>query len=193
VARKPAPPRTKIRRGRAGLEIEGLEEIRRGLSNFGQRSEKILRDALRGRWGQELIGALYTALARSSATGYSRALVRTEGIHVTPDGDVEVGANSSHSFESKHPSHSRANVRSILTWLESGVKPHRIPNARKKTARVAFGGRVLSSVDHPGFRARRPMGKTLRTRGKDLERIVMEELGRQLEEEMRRAGAQRSV
>jgi hypothetical protein len=183
-------PNTRVARGKATIEIEGLAEIQRGLGNYSRRVEGILRNALKGRWGQELIGALYAAMARSSDTGYSRGLLRTAGINVNKDGDVEVGA-AGDAFDKKHPYHSRANVFSIMTWLESGVESHRIPKNPNK--RVAFNGRVLRSVDHPGFRARRPMGSTLRTRGRDLERVVMSELAKQLEVEMRRAGARKAA
>jgi hypothetical protein len=189
AARAPKPPRGSIKRGNLQIEIEGLEEIRRGLANFAAQRNQVLRDVLRGPWGRQVLNMLDTMMMRYDDSGWTR---RQLDMHEQPDGSVEVGV-ASDVAEKKHPYHSRANIRSIGTWLESGVKPHRIPRRVKKRRTVlAFGGRVVSAVEHPGFRARRPMGKLLRVHAKEGERLVMEELAARLEKQMQLAGARRT-
>lgn len=170
------------------FELEGFEELLRGLKNADRHIAGALRDALKGPWGREVVAELkLRLLGTSKRTGYTASTI---GIHEDAmSGEVEVGAHSE-VREKKHPSSERANVRSILTWIESGVAPHTI---RVRGRRVlAFGGRVVKHVEHPGFRARRPMRKTLRATQAEGEDMVLEYLVERIDRELRRAGVKRS-
>lgn len=39
-------------------------------------------------------------------------------------------------------------------WIERGTKPHMIPENPDEGVAMAFGGKVLRSVEHPGFHAK---------------------------------------
>lgn len=135
------------------MKVHGLRELEKALVELGSRAGK-----------QALLGALRDAAkpirkaARRNApkkSGLLRKSIKTKAAATKGGGDsaakVQIGV-----FRDGKKSPFYA------VMIEKGAKKHRIPssskgrgkNKTKNNVRLAFGGRVVSSVNHPGVRAR---------------------------------------
>lgn len=180
-----APRRVqKVKAGGVQFDVEGLEALASSSKHFSRELRDVMREVLRGPWGREVLEQLRAEVSDSRRTGFSQG---TLDVVDHADGGVSVGADPRRG-DMKHPHSERANVNSILTWLESGVRPHLIPTRVKSRTFLSFGGRVVRRVVHPGFRARRPMKRTLRVFASEGEKLVLDELMRRFEYEARRRG-----
>lgn len=157
------------------FRIEGLDEMMRGLGAGERMIAEVWRDIMRGPFGREFLEQLRIRVGDSTRTGYTLSRLRVED--AGSDG-VEIGIPSSDS--SRHPASKRANARSVGVWLESGTRMHLIPTEVTPYNRVAFNGRVVSRVAHPGTRGTRPMYRTLQVFRGDAERLLERELERRL-------------
>lgn len=145
----------------------------------------LLRDVLRGEAGDAIKrDAVRRTPKRTGATAASI------GIWETPDGAVQVGPRPG----ATHPKRARGGqdskysgmpIDQITLWLESGAPPHKISPYRKRAGvrglfgrskPLAFGGRVYWSVNHPGFRGRKIMSKSLRATRWEVEAAVIDEI-----------------
>lgn len=157
------------------ITIDGLEEMMRGLGAGERLLAEVWRDILRGPFGDEFLQQLKIRVGDSVRTGYTLSRVRVEDKGA--DG-VEIGIPSSDT--SRHPTSKRASAKSVGVWLESGTRMHMIPTEVRPYNRVAFNGRVVSRVAHPGTRGTRPMYRTLQVFRGDAERLLERELERRL-------------
>ena len=57
---------------------------------------------------------------------------------------------------------------------------HLIPTRVRRSSRLAFGGRVVSRVSHPGMRGARIMQTTLRVHRSESESLILREVERRL-------------
>lgn len=169
-----ARQQTISRYGAFNMRIEGLEEMQRGLDLGAREIASVWRDILRGPFGAEFLQELKARTGDSRRTGYTLSQMKVEDHGA--DG-VAIGIPDDRS---KHPSSPRANVRSIGIWLESGTRMHYIPTKIAPYNRVAFNGRVVSRVAHPGTKARKPMFRTLQLFKRDFEALFIRELDRRL-------------
>lgn len=161
------------------MEVEGLDEMLRGLGVGEREIAEVWRAILRGPFGVEFLQELKARTSDSRRTGYtlSRMKVSDHGA----DG-VAIGIPSDDT--ARHPSSPRANARSIGVWLESGTRMHLIPTRVTPYNHMSFGGRVVSRVAHPGTKARRPMFRTLQLFKRDFEALFIRELNRRLAPKM---------
>lgn len=157
------------------IHIDGLDELVKGLGAGHRMIAEVWRDILRGPFGDEFLRELKARVGDNTRTGFTLGRLKVEDYGA--DG-VEVGIPTSDT--ARHPSSSRANARSIGVWLESGTRMHLIPTKVAPYNRVAFNGRVVSRVAHPGTRASRPMYRTLQVYRGDAERLLERELERRL-------------
>lgn len=156
------------------LDIEGLEQLIAGTRNFERLIDEVMRDILRGPAGRDIADELRARIPVRS--GWTRSQI---GVDDRGRQGVEVGITSKHG-DTKHPASPRANARSVGVWLESGTRMHLIPTRERPRTRMAFSGRVVTRVSHPGTRARRVMGTTLRVHRASTEQLVVRELERRL-------------
>lgn len=70
-----------------------------------------------------------------------------------------------------------------ILFVEKGTKPHRIP--KRGIRRMAFGGKVVSHVNHPGARAKPWFRKTFEANRKTMEKRFAEQLRRKIERHFR--------
>ena len=157
------------------LDIEGLDEMMRGLDRGADLMREVMRDILRGPFGHELLRDMKARASDFRRTGYtlSRMRVHDDGV----DG-VAVGIHDKDTAQ--HPYSKRANAKSIGVWLESGTRMHLIPTKVTRYNKLRFGGRVVSRVSHPGTRGHGIVAKTLKYARGDAEREILRELDRRL-------------
>lgn len=133
------------------IDADGLGEMGAGLKRGAHALPEAFHDILRGEAGEIIRDELRSRV--HNRTGRTAA-----GIDIRDsNGSVEIG-----------------NPSPVSEWLESGVPPH-IIRAKGRGA-LAFRGRVVRDVVHPGFRGQRIAGKTVRHVGKYLEKAFMREL-----------------
>ena len=158
------------------VEIEGLDELLAGTANGYRLLDEVMRDILRGPLGREMARDLKARLPGHIRTGWTISQV---GVEDRGAGGVEVGITSRRG-DDKHPRSPRANARSIGVWLESGARMHLIPTRVSRQTRLAFNGRVVSRVSHPGMRGGRHMQTMLRVFKPDATELTVRELERRL-------------
>lgn len=163
---------------RAGLhiKIEGLDELLRGVRNAENLLNDVLRDILRGPLGESIKRDVKARMSDHIRSGWTIAQV---GVDDRGTAGVEIGITRARG-DAKHPSSPRANARSIGVWLESGARMHMIPTRVRRSSRLAFGGRVVSRVAHPGMRGSRIMQTTLRVHRSEAESLILREVERRL-------------
>ena len=157
------------------IEVEGIDEMIRGLDNGAKLIREVLRDILRGPFGHELLRDM-----KARASDHKRSTYTLSRMRVWDDGNegVQVGIRSDDTAQ--HPYSPRANAKSIGIWLESGTRMHLIPTKIAPYNKVKVGGRVVSRVAHPGTRGHGIVAKTLKTARGDAEREILKELDRRL-------------
>jgi hypothetical protein len=159
------------------MRIEGLDQLRGGAARASREFRNVMRDIMRGPFGDELERDLVARLRDNDRTGYTASRVRKTPTRSLGSDGVEIGIPE--GDRAKHPSSPRANARSIGIWLESGTRAHMIPTNGPR--RMMIGGRIIRTrIVHPGTKAYRPMGKTLRVFKYEAERLVVRELDRRL-------------
>jgi len=161
------------------VKLEGLDELQAGARMGAREFASVWRDILRGPFGQEFLDELKARTSDARRTGYtlSRMKAKDHGM----DG-VEIGIPESDT--ARHPSSKRASAKSIGVWLESGTRMHYIPTKITPYNKVAFNGRVVSRVMHPGTRPPRPMFRTLQLFRRDFAALFIKELDRRLAAKM---------
>jgi len=161
------------------VQVKGLDEMYRGMGLGAREIASVWRDIMRGPFGEEFLQELKARTSDATRTGYtvSRMKVNDYG----RDG-VEIGIPSGDT--AKHPASKRANARSIGVWLESGTRMHLIPTRITPYNRLAFGGRVVSRVQHPGTKPIKPMFRTLQLYRRDFADLFLRELDRRLGSKM---------
>lgn len=143
------------------FEIDGIDEMLRGLARGANELDEIMRDILRGPVGDELLQEARARLSDHTRTGRTLAALDRED---TSEG-VRVGVIGSRQY--------------IGTFLESGTRMHLIEP--KRASALSFGsGRVVADAVHPGTRANRIMGETLRVARSDIESTLLRELDHRL-------------
>jgi hypothetical protein len=157
------------------IKLEGLDELQAGANMGAREFASVWRDIMRGPFGDEFLRELKARTSDSRRTGYtlSRMKVADSGKE-----GVEIGIPSNDTAQ--HPFSKRANAKSIGVWLESGARMHLIPTKITPYNRIAFNGRVVTQVAHPGMRATRPMYRTLQLFRKDFAELFIKELDRRL-------------
>lgn len=165
------------------LDIDGLEEMLRGIKNGSDLLNEVMRDILRGPFGSALLREM-----KARASDYKRSTHTLKSMKVFDDGreGVQVGIRS--DDKSRHPYSPRANAYSIGVWLESGTKPHLIPTRVSRYNRLRIGGRVVSRVTHPGTPRRNIVRNSLKAYRSDYEREIVRELERRLGRKMNMSG-----
>lgn len=143
------------------FEIDGLDELVRGLERGADTFDEIMRDILRGPVGDELLHEARARLSDHVQTGRTLAALDREN---TADG-VRVGVLG----DRQH----------IGTFLESGTRMH-IIQPRSARALTLGSGRIVEEAVHPGTRANKIMGETLRVARNDVENQLLRELDRRL-------------
>lgn len=161
------------------VKLEGLDELQRGANMGAREFASVWRDILRGPFGQEFLQELKARTSDRRRTGYT--LSRMKATDHGMDG-VEIGIPQGDTAQ--HPSSKRANAKSIGVWLESGTRMHYIPTKITPYNKVAFNGRVVSRVMHPGTRPIRPMFRTLQLYRRDFASLFIRELDRRLAAKM---------
>jgi hypothetical protein len=158
------------------VEVEGLDDLLRGVNRAGDLMNDVMREILRGPFGQELQDDIRARMSDHNRTGWT---VRQVGVDDFGAGGVQIGITGRRG-DAKHPSSPRANARSIGVWLESGARMHLIPTRVSRYNRLSFGGRVVARVAHPGMRGSRIMQTTLRVHRSDSEALILREVERRL-------------
>lgn len=143
------------------FDIEGLDEMLRGLDRGADEFDEIMRDILRGPIGDELLREARARLMDHTRTGRTLADLKRED---TGDG-VRVGVIGQRQY--------------IGTFLESGTRMH-IIEPRRAQALSLGSGRVVEEAVHPGTRANKIMGETMRVSRNDIESTLLRELDRRL-------------
>lgn len=143
------------------VHIDGLDELVRGLERGADTFDEIMRDILRGPVGDELLHEARARLSDHVQTGRTLAALDRED---TADG-VRVGVLG----DRQH----------IGTFLESGTRMH-IIQPRSARALTLGSGRIVEEAVHPGTRANKIMGETLRVARNDVESQLLRELDRRL-------------
>jgi hypothetical protein len=161
------------------VKLEGLDELQAGANMGAREFASVWRDILRGPFGDEFLRELKARTSDRRRTGYT--LSRMKATDHGMDG-VEIGVPSGDTAQ--HPSSKRANAKSIGVWLESGTRMHYIPTKITPYNKVAFNGRVVSRVMHPGTRPIRPMFRTLQLYRRDFASLFIRELDRRLAAKM---------
>lgn len=152
---------TRRRSGRGvSIEIEGLDEMLKGLARGERELKPLLREVLKGAGGEALVREAKQRTPTDTGT-----VRRAIGIETEANGLVYVGVRSQ-----EHPTKARGGRASkysgirtdhIGVYLEDGVRPHEIKRGRY--APLTVNGRAfVSRVEHPGFRGRKIMSKSLR-------------------------------
>lgn len=165
------------------LEVDGLEEMLRGVGKGADLLREVMRDILRGPFGDELLRDM-----KARTSDHKRSTYTLSRMRVFDDGreGVQVGIRSDDTAQ--HPRSPRANAKSIGVWLESGTRPHLIPTKVAPWKKLSFRGRVVSRVTHPGTRGHGIVAKTLKAARKDAEREIIDELNRRLGRKMNMQG-----
>lgn len=185
--------RTRSNRG-INIKVDGLEELLDATRGGQKALPDVYRTVLRGEGGR----AIEQTAKRLTPRGRTGALAASIKLKDLPSrgfghaGAVEVGPWGKHPKSSSTAGQAYDNVV-ISTWVEGGTKPHEInPGARAGRARARRGasdrnvreglllpsGRWVSHVEHPGYRGKRPMGRTLRKTRPIIERELLAELDR---------------
>lgn len=158
------------------VNVEGLDELLRGVKRADDIINDVMREILRGPFGDDLKRDIKARMSDHIRTTWTIAQV---GVDDYGTAGVEIGITRAQG-DAKHPSSPRANARSIGVWLESGTRMHLIPTRVRRTSRLAFNGRVVSRVSHPGMRGARIMQTTLRVHRSESESLILREVERRL-------------
>ena len=172
------------RRRGFSLEVDGLEEMLRGLDNGSRMMREVFRDILRGPFGDELLRDM-----KARTSDHKRSTYTLSRMKVWDDGREGVQVGIREDDTAQHPYSKRENAKSIGIWLESGTRPHLIPTKVQRFNKLRFGGRVVSRVAHPGTRGHGIVAKTLKFARGDAERELLKELDRRLGPKMNTRGA----
>lgn len=143
------------------IQIDGLDDMVRGLERGYREIAEVMREILRGPIGDEIIQEARARLSDHTKSGRTLAALDRDD---TSDG-VRVGVLG----DRQH----------IGTFLESGTRMH-IIQPRSARALMLGNGRVVEEAVHPGTRANRIMGDTLRVARTDIESTLLRELDRRL-------------
>lgn len=165
------------------LDVDGLDEMLRGLDKGADHLREVFRDILRGPFGDELLRDM-----KARASDFKRSTYTLSRMRVWDDGREGVQVGIREDDTTQHPRSPRANAKSIGIWLESGTRPHLIPTKVAPFRKLRFGGRVVSRVTHPGTRGHGIVAKTLRVARGDAERAILRELDRRLAHKMNLSG-----
>lgn len=160
--------RRRYKRGQFDLYFDGLDEMVRGLDRGIRDLDDALREVLRGDAGRVIQMA-----AKQRAPGSLRGQIQ-----IADKGSmgVQIGVPRD---AGDHPS--GVPYQHVATWVESGVPPHFIqPKSGRRKNVLRFDGRFAANVMHPGQRAQRVMGTSLRS----AEGRAQEALRRELEQRM---------
>lgn len=157
------------------VKLEGLDELQRGANMGAREFAEVWRDILRGPFGHEFLRELKARTSDSRRTGYTLSRMKVDD--AGSDG-VSIGIPEDDT--AKHPASKRANAKSIGVWLESGTRMHMIPTKISPYNHMAFNGRVVSRVAHPGTKATRPMFRTMQLFRRDFADLFIRELDRRL-------------
>lgn len=157
------------------VKVDGLEELYKGLGLGAREIASVWRDIMRGPFGAEFLQELKARTGDARRTGYTLSRMRVKDAGAS---GVEIGIPQ--GAREQHPASKRANAYSIGIWLESGTRMHMIPTKITPYNHLAFGGRVVSRVAHPGTKAIRPMFRTLQLYRRDFASLFVRELDRRL-------------
>lgn len=157
------------------IEIDGLDDLMRGVGRGADLLNEVMRDILRGPFGKELLAEL-----RARTGDYTRSGYTLKRMRVADDGREGVAVGISDKDTQQHPHSKRASAKSIGVWLESGTRMHLIPTKVSPYRKLRVGGRVVSRVSHPGTRGHGIMKKSLKVYRGDFERTLIRELERRL-------------
>lgn len=138
--------------------VKGLAEITRNLMQFPDKVVPVIRGGFRA-------GMSEVALPAARANVHSVSGLLAAGLKV---GTSSRGGRIVAYVRARGP-HAH-----MAKWIEYGVKPHRIPKLTLgQHVALAFGGRVVSSVNHPGFKGKGFMRKALDNNpGRIMERVA---------------------
>lgn len=165
------------------LDIEGLDDLIRGLDKGADELRDVFREILRGPIGREILRDM-----KARASDFKRSTYTLSRMRLQDDGREGVSIGISDKDTKQHPFSPRANAKSIGIWLESGTRPHLIPTRVSRFRKLQFGGRVVSRVTHPGTRGHGIVAKTLKYSRGDVERELVKELDRRLGRKMNLQG-----
>lgn len=157
------------------LDIEGLDEMLRGIDHGARLLREVVHEILRGPFGNELLDDMKARSGDNRRSGYTLSRM---GVFGGGKDDVEIGIRQNDTAQ--HPHSKRANAKSVGVWLESGTRMHLIPTRVSRYNKLKFGGRVVSRVTHPGTRGHGIVAKTLKYARGDAEREILRELDRRL-------------
>ena len=151
------------------LSAEGLTELGADLDKLGKKLPLAIRNALKGEGGEAIISNMRQMMPRKTGRLQS-------GLGITEDPKsraVYVG------YLGPLSGGNRGGGRDQLgTWIESGTKPHEIKAEAGKSLLIAGSGQPVSSVNHPGIKARRIGRKSIRMSMWEVEASVVDEIGK---------------
>ena len=155
------------------LNVAGAELVAKGSANAARMIDDAIAQIMRGPVGAQIEDSIKALTP--ARTGYTKGRVK----RVDKGKGVEIGIPE--GDKAKHPHSPRGNARSIGIWLESGTQAHWIPRKiRPGRPMIINGNPVFGQVRHPGTKAVRPVGKTLRAHKEPLERMLIRELDRRV-------------
>jgi hypothetical protein len=157
------------------IGFKGLDQVISGSGLAEREIASIWREIMRGPFGEEFLQELKARTSDSTRTGYTLSRLK-----IADGGAAGVLIGIPSGDRARHPASKRANAYSVGVWLESGTRMHMIPTRITPYNHLAFGGRVVSRVAHPGTKARRPMFRTLQLFRRDFEGLFTRELDRRL-------------
>lgn len=154
------------------MNVEGLEGMIDGLQRGSKDLPDVFRAVLRGPGGEAIASEVRQRLPKR--TGATARDVAVRDVSASSRGgmfgreSVEVGL----SEYGEHP-RGRRPFQLIGRLIESGAKPHEITARRGGLAGVVG---FRKSVEHPGFRGRRTMARSLRAVKWEVEAALVDEL-----------------
>lgn len=157
------------------VRIDGLAEMIRELDRAGGDFHSAFIEVLRGEVGDEILEEARARLSDYTRTGFTLSHLKKHDF----GSGVTVGVLN----QTKHPRSENANPMVIATWIESGTKMHELTPRKKQSMRLPSGRHIEHAI-HPGTRAGRVMGTTLKVTQADAEAALLEHVDRILSKHM---------
>lgn len=153
------------------IDVDGLDEFVDDIERFRKKLPKYVNTALRGEAGLAIRDAARARTPRRTGTlRNSIKVVATRGGPFGMTGAVIIGPMGPHRSKNKYGNEYAAS--SVGIWIESGTRKHPIGrDARGGQRRFERGQKTVlrlpngvwtGYVDHPGFRGKRVMSRTMR-------------------------------
>lgn len=162
------------------LDVDDLKPFIDAMEGGQKALPEVFREVLAGEGGEAIRNEMRSNTPRrTSATANSIKIRRLPAMGFRGIPGVEVGVGDGNHPKSGLP------LRSVGSILESGAAEHVInPKARRgndRTKRAGLrlpSGRWVSTVTHPGVKARRPAARGLRTAGWEVTAAIFDALKR---------------